>query len=280
MAVKLAQRRWGEGPAPVVFLHGFTGCAAAFDHLEPLLGRAVSAIALDLPGHGASPVAPNGGSGWDATIDAILDALDRAQSGPAHLVGYSMGGRLALAVALRAPEKLRSIVIESGSPGLRDDAERAARRASDEELAQSIERDGIAAFIARWEQSEVLASLQRLPQDARDALRARRLEQKPAGLAWALRSLGLGAQPNLWPQLRAVSTRSLLVHGARDDKFRATSERMALRIPDASLREIRGAGHAPHLERPHLYAAALLDFWQARAGESDISITEKQERAP
>ncbi len=279
MAVKLAQRRWGEGPTPVVFLHGFTGSAAAFDHLEPLLGRAVSALALDLPGHGASAPAPNGGSGWDATVDAVIDALDRAESGPAHLVGYSMGGRLALAVALRAPAKLRSLVIESGSPGLRDEPERAARRASDEELAQSIERDGIAAFVARWEASEVLASLQRLPEDVRDGLRARRLAQRPAGLAWALRALGLGAQPDLWPQLRALPVRTLLVHGARDDKFRATSERMALRIPDASLREIRGAGHAPHLERPHLYTAALLDFWQPRGDQSDTSITREQERA-
>ena len=280
MAVKLAMQRWGDGAAPAVLLHGFTGTAAAFDHLRPLLGGALRVAAVDLPGHGASSIALNGGAAWEATLDAIADAIDRAHGGPAHLIGYSLGARLALGVALRHPRSVRKLVLESGSPGLREEAERTERRAHDAELAALIEREGLPAFVARWEESGTLAGLRALPPEAQATLRARRLAQSPAGLAWSLEALGVGTQPDLWPALRTLQAPTLLLHGARDDKFRATAERMALRIPDCALREIRGAGHTPHLERPHLTAAAWLEFLQASPTAADISITTTQESTP
>jgi 2-succinyl-6-hydroxy-2,4-cyclohexadiene-1-carboxylate synthase len=246
-----------------VLLHGFTGSGAAFDHLEPLLGSALRAVAIDLPGHAGSPAAGPAGAGWTATVDAVAAAIVRAHGGPAHLVGYSMGARIALAVALRYPRLLRSLVLESGTAGLRRAAERDERRAQDGALADSIERDGVAAFVDRWEQTDVLASQSRLPPELGAALRARRLAQSAAGLAWALRELGQGAQPDLWPELRKLDVRALLLYGSRDDKYRSCAERLALKLPHATLHEIRGAGHSPHLERPQLFAAALTDFISA-----------------
>ncbi len=260
MSVRLSSERWGDGPLPAVLLHGFTGSAASFDHLRKLLSPALSVVALNLPGHGGSPVAVNGGSAWEATVDSVATSLARAHGGPAHLIGYSMGARVALAVALRHPELVRTLVLESGTAGIRAAPLRAERVAQDEALAQLLEREGVPAFVARWEETTVLAELRKLPADLIVSLRARRLAQSAAGLAWSLRMLGAGAQPDLWPALRSLRARTLLLHGAKDDKFRALAEKMALRIPDATLREIRGAGHSPNLERPALYAAALLDF--------------------
>jgi 2-succinyl-6-hydroxy-2,4-cyclohexadiene-1-carboxylate synthase len=260
MGLTLALQLWGEGREPAVLVHGFTGAAASFDPLRTLLGTHLRVAAPDLPGHGASPVAPAGANAWDWTVERIAEVIARAHEGPAHLIGYSMGARLALAVALRFPQHVRSLVLESGTAGVRKPDEREARRAQDEALAGQLDQDGLEAFISRWEQLDVLAGLLRLPADARAALRALRLSQRPQGLSWALRALGPGAQPDLWPALAGLRTRTLLLHGARDDKFRAQAEKMALRIPDAALHEVRGAGHTPHLERPHLYAAAVLEF--------------------
>src|SRR5438105_5568987 len=135
MSAALELRRWGSGAEPVLFIHGFTGAGSTFDHLESLLGKSLSAAAIDLPGHGASPVAVNGGDGWNAAVESIASAIERAHGGAAHLIGYSMGVRLALAVAVRFPSLVRSLILESGSPGLRTEEERAGRRAHDEASA-------------------------------------------------------------------------------------------------------------------------------------------------
>jgi 2-succinyl-6-hydroxy-2,4-cyclohexadiene-1-carboxylate synthase len=297
MSIALAMHCWGEGSEPAVLLHGFTGTGAAFDHLRPLLGGALRVAALDLPGHGNSPLALNGGSAWETALDSIADAIDRAHGGPAHLVGYSMGARLALGVALRHPAAVRSLVLESGTAGVRGEgdrraggatdrgplggeAARAERLALDGALADLLDREGVAAFVARWEENDVLAGLRKLPPALAADLRARRLAQSAAGLGWALRQLGQASQPDLWPELRGLRARTLLLHGSRDDKFRAYAERMALRIPDATLHEVRGAGHTPHLEKPQAFAAALLAFIAPAARAGDISIAASTGSSP
>ena len=258
-APALAARRWGRGPQPLVLLHGFTGSGAAFDHLEGPLGEQVSASAPDLPGHGGSPVpaAAPGRDAFSAAADVVALTLAASFAGPVHLAGYSMGARLALAVALEHPELVKSLVLESGGAGLASPSVRAERRAADEELARSLEREGLRAFLARWEETPVLAELKRLSPEVQQALRARRLGNAAVGLAWALRNLGQGAQPSYWPRLSALRVPVLLLHGARDAKFAALAGALAGLIPGARLQAIDGAGHTPHLERPEAYAAAL-----------------------
>jgi 2-succinyl-6-hydroxy-2,4-cyclohexadiene-1-carboxylate synthase len=254
--VTLHVRTSGSGPSLAAF-HGFTGAGDAFDHLD----LPFQLVAPDLPGHGLSPPAV----GWDAALFNLFDVLRDTHhfltdAVPRYVYGYSMGARLALAYALRFPERVRAVVLESGSPGIEDDSERARRRADDEELARVLERDGIEAFLARWEAHPTLASLRDLPEPLASSLRARRMRNSPAGLASALRHLGTGAQPPLWSDLPKLDVPALLVAGERDAKFCAIARAMAARLPRARVRIVPSAGHAPHLEAPREVATIISDW--------------------
>jgi len=257
--VTLAKATWGSG-APLVLLHGFTGAGSAFDHLRETLGACFRVTAPDLPGHGNSPEA----TGWDDALRALRDALP-AQ--PFFLAGYSMGARLALAFALRHPGRVRTLVLESGSPGIEDPAERERRRAEDDRLAAFALREGVAAFVARWEEHPTLSGLRDLPTPLAIAVRERRLRSSAAGLASALRHLGAGAQPSLWDELPGLRVPTLLLAGERDVKFSDIARGMAGRIPGARLRLLSGCGHSPHLEAPARYAEVVSGFVTQSEGE-------------
>lgn len=255
----LSVTSWGDGP-PLVLLHGFTGAGSAFDHLRDSLAARFRCLVPDLPGHGKSPPATS----WDDALDDLRSALPRERF---FLAGYSMGARLALAFALRYPSSVRALLLESGSPGIEDTAERDRRRAEDEQLAGLALREGIHAFVARWEQHPTLASLRELPPAAAASLRERRLRNSAAGLASALRHLGAGAQPPLWDELPRLRVKALVLAGERDAKFAAIARRMAEHISGARLLLLPSNGHSPHLEAPGEYARALLGFFGDSEGE-------------
>jgi len=257
--VTLAMTSWGEGP-PLVLLHGFTGAGSAFDHLRDALGGRFRCGVPDLPGHGHSPPA----TGWDDALEDLRAALPGESF---FLAGYSMGARLALGFALRHPSRVRALLLESGSPGIEDVAERERRREEDEQLAGLALREGVPAFVARWEQHPTLAGLRELPASMAAALQERRLRNSAAGLASALRYLGTGAQPPLWDELALLRIPTLLLAGERDKKFAAIALRMVERIPRARLLFVPRSGHSPHLEAPAEYAWALLGFFQQSEGE-------------
>lgn len=221
-----------------VLLHGFTGGARAFAHLQ------IDATTPELPGHGAAADATS----WEDALRSLEPLLD---PGPVVLGGYSMGARLALALALRAPQKIARLVLASGSAGIEDDAERARRRKEDEELAQFIEQRGVAAFVERWERNEIVA----VPRPER--LRAQRLQHRPRGLASALRHLGQGAQPSLWNELHNFRTPVTILAGERDAKYCALAARMHRLLPRAELRLVADCGHVIHIERPDAFEGAL-----------------------
>jgi 2-succinyl-6-hydroxy-2,4-cyclohexadiene-1-carboxylate synthase len=269
--VELKLRAWGEGPVPVLWLHGFAGDGGSFDGLRPALSSSVRATLPDLPGHGASDPPMEPATGWEETLTQ-LEAILRALPGPRLLAGYSMGARLALALALRAPDAVHALLLESGSAGLRDPAARAQRRAEDEQLAELALREGIAAFVARWEETKVLAGLKDLPEVTAAALRTRRLAQHPRGLAAALRAFGQGVQPQQWDALPALRCPAVVIAGALDTKYMALARGLAAALPRATARIVEGSGHTPHLERPDAFAtlvreAALLARTVHRTGE-------------
>jgi len=257
--VTLALTSWGEGP-PLVLLHGFTGAGSAFDHLRDALGGRFRCVVPDLPGHGHSPPA----TGWDDALEDLGAALPGESF---FLAGYSMGARLALGFALRHPSRVRALLLESGPPGIEDVAERERRREEDEQLAGLALREGVPAFVARWEQHPTLAGLRELPASMAAALRERRLRNSAAGLASALRYLGTGAQPPLWDELALLRIPTLLLAGERDAKFTAIARRMAERIPGARLLLLPSSGHSPHLEAPAAYVEALIGFFRQSEGE-------------
>ena len=258
--LRYAVEETGEGE-PLVLLHGFTGCAANWRPLLPHLAERHRVIAIDLPGHGHSDAPATVARYKMPRVAAdLVELLTRRAAAPAHWLGYSMGGRLALYMAVRQSSVVRSLTLVSATAGLASAAERQARRAADEALAARIERDGVAAFVAEWEQNPLFAGLARLPEQARATLHEQRLGNSPLGLANILRGMGAGAQPSLWSRLAAVAAPALLIAGQQDAKFVALNQRLAATLPNATLRLIPNAGHVVQMEQPEAFLAAAAEF--------------------
>lgn len=250
----------GEGP-PLLLLHGFTGGLANW---APVIARLQSGhrlITLDLPGHGRSDAPPDPAAyAMPAVSRHVAALLDHLGYEDVHLLGYSMGGRLALYLALHYPQRWRSLVLESASPGLATAAERHSRIAADNTLADFIEQHGIEAFVDRWEALPLFTSQEKLPDATQEAHRALRLQNSPQGLANSLRGMGAGAQPSLWQRLDELVLPTLLIAGSLDHKFVNIARQMAQHVTHAQLQIVPDAGHTVHLERPALYTQLLLNW--------------------
>ena len=263
---------------PLVLLHGFTGRAANWRPLLTRLAEQWRVIAIDLPGHGDSD-APAAVARYKMRYVAadLAALLTRRDAAPAHWLGYSMGGRLALYTAVTHPGVVRSLTLVSATAGLPNAAERQARRAADEALAARIERDGIAAFVAEWERQPLFAGVARLPNEARAALHDQRLANSPLGLANSLRGMGTGAQPPLWSRLATMAAPTLLIAGELDAKFVALNERLAATIPGARLRLMADAGHTVHLEQPEAFLAEVIGFLEGLRENDGKCLTQPEE---
>ena len=226
-------------------------------------------IAIDLPGHGQSD-APEDAKRYSIEYcqKDILAALQElgVRKGQAIILGYSMGGRIALYTALSG--YFRALILESASPGLEDPVEREERRTSDEVLAASIEREGVPAFIERWEHLPLFASQRALPFECREALHRQRLQNNAIGLAQSLRGVGTGVQPSLFAQLPTLHMPVLLIAGELDTKFTTIAKHMAQALPQSQLHIIPAAGHTVHLEQPQLFTSLVGDFSLSMAHSS------------
>jgi 2-succinyl-6-hydroxy-2,4-cyclohexadiene-1-carboxylate synthase len=193
---------------------------------------------MDLPGHGLA-------TDLRLSFEEAAAYLGEA-GGPATFVGYSMGGRLCLRMALDRPGVVHSLVLVGASPGIADTGEREARRRSDARLAADLETDGVHDFLDRWLAQPLFETTTPRPEDI-----AARRRNTPAGLAYALRRLGTGSQEPLWDRLGELRMPVALVVGEHDAKFRAIAERMAAGIGVAArVVVVEGAGHAVPLDRP------------------------------
>lgn len=250
----------GSG-APLMLLHGFTGCAQSWDHLRATLASRFRAIMPDLLGHGGSD-APDDPERYrmERCIEDLIAILDRLGVAQTHLLGYSMGGRVALAAAITHPDRIASLILESASPGLAGDGERQARIAGDNALADMAERDGIEAFVWRWERVPLFATQERLPGRVRERLHNQRLANNPKGLANSLRGLGTGVQPPLWNRLGEVRMPCLIMAGELDAKFVGIAQKMADAIGGSRLAVVADAGHTIHLERPASFERLVMEF--------------------
>ena len=237
--------------ARLVLLHGFTQGPGSWEALAGELerqGAGHELVPLTLPGHG-------GTGAVGGTFEEAAARLAEA-GGPGVWVGYSMGGRLALRVALDRPDVVEALVLLGASPGLADETEREARRRADETLASGLERKGLDRFLTGWLK---LPLFERLPAEAAglEERRANTVE----GLAGALRWLGTGAQEPLWDRLGELRRPVLLMAGEHDAAYCAIAFRMAAAIGGtAEVSIVPGAGHAAHLERPEAFATLLERF--------------------
>ncbi len=260
--IGLNVEKTGDGP-PLLLLHGFTGSGVTWTPHLPVLTPHVTAVAVDLIGHGGSdaPVEPLHYRMEAQLRDlwGLADALGYAET-PIGILGYSMGARVALQMAAAMPARVSRLILEGGTPGLADEAERRARRATDERLAFEIELRGVEPFVDSWEAQLLFATQQRLPAKIRETLRRERLRNTPAGLANSVRCNSVGAQRSLWDRLNTVAMPALLIAGALDQKFADIATAMAARMPAARLAIVPDAGHAVHLEQPQEFDRLVVDF--------------------
>ncbi len=260
--VKLFSRSWGaeRNGAPVLFLHGFWGDNRDWEPIAKHMAPERPCLALDLPGHGRTPWPAAGDAhGFPDVAADLARFLEDRGIAKVILVGYSMGGRIALYFALEHPQRVAALVLESASPGLRSEAERPARRAWEAEWAQALESDPIDAVLERWYDQALFASLRRNP-TLLAGMKARRREANPAGLAMAMRCLGAGAQPALWDRLPELSPPTLAIAGRDDPKYVDIVEAMAEIQPRLHTRIMEGCGHNAHAEDPVGYARVLREF--------------------
>jgi len=230
-----------DGPPRCLLLHGFTGRCEDWRRWPD---DAPSALAIDLPGHGGSPD-PSGT--FDAEVARLLAALP---NGIDRLVGYSLGGRIALALLAAAPGRFAAVTVLSAHPGLGDAAERDERRAADRRWIELLRSDGIEPFVKAWERQPVFATQRRLPREALAAQRRQRLGQRAEGLASCLECLGLAGMPDTWDAVQRYTGRLVWIVGEADAKFLHIARRVAGQRPRTGLHVLPGIGHNPLLEAP------------------------------
>jgi 2-succinyl-6-hydroxy-2,4-cyclohexadiene-1-carboxylate synthase len=233
----------------VVLLHGFSGTRRAWDGVIELLDpERYRPLALDLPGHGDASDARQPITFPDC-VQRVL-ALDPERF---TLCGYSLGGRVALHVALAAPERVTRLVLVSCSAGIDDPHERSSRRETDGQLARDLEQEPFEQFIERWRTQPLFASE---PPAVSELARADQRRNNPNALAAVLRGLGAGAMEPLWERLGELSMPVTVIAGARDTKYVALGQQMVERLADARLLVDEG-GHGLVLENPAAIVRAL-----------------------
>jgi len=245
----------------IIFLHGFLGSGSDWVPIARQLENEYCCILVDLPGHGESDIEANGNPDlfFTETVDALaMELSSSATPEPCFLVGYSMGGRIALSLLLRHPELFEKAIIVSASPGLRTEKERLSRRESDEGIARKIERN-FDGFIKAWYEQPLFATLKSHP--IFKEVESERKINNPENLALALRLLGTGRQPSAWDELQQNRVPIQFFAGEKDLKFVEIGHQMVNLCPYSSLEIFAECGHTLHLENRTLFLDRLTTFF-------------------
>lgn len=238
---------------PLVLLHGFLGAPAAWDGVLDALRYQGPVLAPALSGHAGAPVVAS----FQAEVDRLAAAIEDAGLRDAHLVGYSLGGRLATGLLATHPERFSRATLLSAHPGLRTEPERQARRASDGAWANRLAREGLDPFLDAWEAQALFDSQAALPEPARAAWRRLRAAHDPASVAVGLGPLSLGEMPDYTSRLAGLAAPVTVLTGALDLKFLALAPALCALFPRSARHSIPGAGHNLPLEAPSAVAEAL-----------------------
>ncbi|MFK9095203.1 2-succinyl-6-hydroxy-2,4-cyclohexadiene-1-carboxylate synthase [Bacillus salipaludis] len=250
----------GEG-FPLLLLHGFTGDASTWQPFYDAWSKHSMLIVPDIIGHGKTESPDNlqryqiESAAHD--LNCILNVLGVSQ---VDLLGYSMGGRLALTFALLFPNKVRKLILESATPGIATEEERALRRMKDAELAKFITEQGIKSFVDYWEDIPLFSTMKRLSAQVRESIRSQRLSNSPIGLANSLVGMGTGSQPSRWEQLDELACEVLLVTGEEDKKFYGIAEQMLKTLKKGTWIAVENSGHAIHVEEREKFGTIVSDF--------------------
>ncbi len=250
---------------PLVLLHGFMGRGNDWLPIAEQLAEQWYCLLPDLPGHGQNVMLSlEEPLTFDTVSQGFFQWLAGLGLSQVHLLGYSMGGRLALYGATQAPHKIKSLILESANPGLRDMEARQARVKLDDERASTMRWIGMAEFVEQWYQMGLFASLKQHPQTLAQIIRQRK-QNNVEWVAKVIAELSPGRQPPVWNRLARLSMPVLLLTGALDSKYVTLAEQMASLIPQATVNIIPQAGHNIHLEQPGLFIERI-DMWNVGRG--------------
>lgn len=256
--VSVNVRIWNDHLAQtIVMLHGFTGSVATWDKVAVAITE-YRIVAFDLIGHGKtdSPLEVAAYT-MEEQILQLNELFQQLNLHKVILLGYSMGGRVALSYANAFANGVSQLILESASPGLKSEVERAKRRSADESLANQILKDGVEAFVNKWESIPLFASQKRLPTNVQLAIRNERLSQLEIGLANSLKGMGTGRQTSLWPNLGELGMPVTLITGELDGKFCEIAKKMKMLLKNAQHIVVKDVGHAIHVENPEQFATIV-----------------------
>ncbi|MER2059082.1 MAG: 2-succinyl-6-hydroxy-2,4-cyclohexadiene-1-carboxylate synthase [Niallia sp.] len=250
----------GEGE-PLLLLHGFTGDSGTWLPFIPVWKKNYKVITVDIVGHGKTD-SPEDVADFSMkeSMDHLKEIIDSLRISPVHLLGYSMGGRLALAYCIEYPETVKKLILESASPGLKTEEEQRQRRIQDEKLGDSILEQGIINFVDKWEKIPLFKSQERLDSTVKQTIRNQRLANNPIGLAYSLKGMGTGAQSSYWSQISKIKTDTLLLTGELDPKFNQIAEEMVKSNKKMRHLNVNDAGHAIHVEKPEIFGTIVMEF--------------------
>lgn len=249
-----------EASVPVLALHGFTGVGQDFESFTDGVFPDLSWWAPNLPGHGEHSIAEELDAYTMEATAQMLDGLIEEIGQPVILLGYSMGGRLALNYVLKNPGAVRQLVLVGATPGIEDSDERQEREQKDDTQANSILKEGVAYFLKKWQKNPIIRTQESIPAAIRKPMLESRKQHQALGLANSLRGMGTGVMEPLWDRLGEIDMPVLLVTGETDSKFEAIAKRMAELLPNAVHEIIPDAGHAAHLENAHAFTSSLKKF--------------------
>lgn len=242
----------------LVFLHGFTGSTKTWDKVIESFKETYRIITIDLIGHGLTDAPYNVQRySMEEQVELLHDFFEARRIQSFTLIGYSMGGRVALAFTMKYEEMVDQLILESSSPGLQTEEEREARRKSDHALAEKIEKSGLDSFIEYWENIPLFESQKTLPETKQQAIREDRLSQRVIGLTNSLRGMGTGSQPSFWDDLQNFTKPVLLITGELDKKFQQKAIDMKERFLCCKNVTVSNVGHAIHVENPQIFATII-----------------------
>ena len=249
----------GDRHKPVIlFLHGFMGSLSDFAEVAELLKKDFCSLLIDLPGHGKTEVNCDRDYQMPAVAIAIIDLLQQLAIEKCFLVGYSMGGRLALYLAVYFPQYFQKVILESASPGLEDKLEREKRIQHDLKIANRLQSLDLAVFLQQWYSNPLFIYFRKHPNYSWAI--SNRLKNDSVKLSKSLIHMGLGVQPSLWQHLPSIQLPILLIVGKLDSKFILVNQKISSLSPRFQIEIVENTDHNVHFERASDFTRILKEF--------------------
>lgn len=243
----------------LLLLHGFLGSTDDYTEMAEYLSIDNFVVLLDLPGHGKTKCTDESDYKAENCSKQIISLLEEMNIEKTDLLGYSMGGRLALYLTVHHPNNFEKIIIESSSPGLKTEAEREERIKADRKLAERIEEKELSEFIDLWYSLPLFKTLDKKSERYKQMVQ-NRIKSSKDGLILSLKHFGTGAQPSLGENLSEIKQKLLLIVGEDDDKFKNIALEMQNQLADSELRIVKNAGHNVHFEKPDEYIKIVKEY--------------------